>query len=196
MSTPNPRKRALCDSNGGHIDDHNGTLTKSEETRAVPESASLRKRDQEFWYGDGNVILLAGNVEFRVYQGLLAEKSFVFRDMLSLPQPPVPSTSTAPLADASCQATVHLSDSAEDIRHMLRVIMPKKNTRYHHHLESSWATYSIGTLTDLIPQPVLGAGRPLIRYHLCSGATWAQISDTYAPPAGTRLLEEFLHKRF
>ncbi|KAL1938258.1 hypothetical protein VTO73DRAFT_11709 [Trametes versicolor] len=94
-------------------------MSGSVEGKDVAECA--RTRDEEFWYSDGNIILLAHDVEFRVYKGLLAEHSPVFKDMFSLPQPPSPVT--APSEDAC--PVVHLSDSPEDLRHILRVYMPK-----------------------------------------------------------------------
>ena len=45
-------------------------------------------RVQELWFEDGNLIIQAGNSQFRVYRGVLAARSSVFRDMLSFPQPP------------------------------------------------------------------------------------------------------------
>ncbi|KAH9932276.1 uncharacterized protein B0H18DRAFT_52418 [Fomitopsis serialis] len=46
------------------------------------------KKDANFWYPDGSVVLLAQNVGFKVYRGLLAEQSEVFADLFTLPQPP------------------------------------------------------------------------------------------------------------
>ncbi|EIW56908.1 uncharacterized protein TRAVEDRAFT_128274 [Trametes versicolor FP-101664 SS1] len=94
-------------------------MSGSVEGKNVAECA--RTRDEEFWYSDGNIILLAHDVEFRVYKGLLAEHSPVFRDMFSLPQPPCPNTV---LSEDACPV-VQLSDSPEDLRHILRVYMPK-----------------------------------------------------------------------
>ena len=45
------------------------------------------QKDEEFWYEDGTIILIAREIEFRVYKGLLAERSPVFKDMFSIPQP-------------------------------------------------------------------------------------------------------------
>ena len=36
-------------------------------------------RDAEFWFGDGTVILVAKDIEFRIYRGLLADYSPVFK---------------------------------------------------------------------------------------------------------------------
>ena len=77
--------------------------------------AESRVKDEEFWYADGNVILVARGVEFRVFKGILAEHSPVFETMFSLPQ-----SSSAPDVPV-----VDLLDSPEDIRHVLRAIMPR-----------------------------------------------------------------------
>lgn len=92
------------------------------------EPVAERKRDVEFWYSDGNIILVARDVEFRVFKGILAEHSPVFRDMFSLPQP-LPAKPSVASADDMCPV-VHLSDSPEDLRHVLRVYMPKGSPRY------------------------------------------------------------------
>ncbi|KAF7353923.1 hypothetical protein MVEN_01078400 [Mycena venus] len=46
------------------------------------------KRVQELWFEDGNLVIQAGNSQYRVYRGVLAARSPVFQDMLSIPQPP------------------------------------------------------------------------------------------------------------
>lgn len=97
--------------------------------QAEPEQPCAKTRDSEFWYGDGNIILVARDVEFRVYRGILADHSPVFDDMFSLPQP---TPSTPPYLGTPTGSTtdvcplVHLTDSPEDLRHLLRVCMPKK----------------------------------------------------------------------
>lgn len=45
-------------------------------------------RRTDFWFKDGNVVVLAGNVAFKVHRGVLERHSDVFRDVLSIPQPP------------------------------------------------------------------------------------------------------------
>ncbi len=57
---------------------------------AAEATQNTKKRDNELWFEDRTVILVARDVEFRVYKGLLADHSPVFRDMFSLPQPPDP----------------------------------------------------------------------------------------------------------
>ncbi|RDX48999.1 hypothetical protein OH76DRAFT_1351456 [Lentinus brumalis] len=80
-------------------------------------------RDEEFWYEDGTIILVARNVQFRVYKGVLADHSSVFADMFSLPQP---ASTLASTTSAECPV-VHLEDSPEDLRHVLRALLPKKS---------------------------------------------------------------------
>ncbi|KAJ7073992.1 hypothetical protein C8F01DRAFT_5919 [Mycena amicta] len=51
----------------------------------VPQ-AELR-RIEDLWFDDGNIILQAGNAQYRVHRSTLARRSPVFKDMLSFPQP-------------------------------------------------------------------------------------------------------------
>ncbi|KAI0742511.1 hypothetical protein C8Q80DRAFT_1188920 [Daedaleopsis nitida] len=88
------------------------------------------KRDDEFWFQDGNLLLVTQDVEFRVYQGPLIAHSPVFKDMLSLPQPEPPRYERE--GSSSCP-TVHLSDSPEDLRHFLRVFVSGKALRAGSH---------------------------------------------------------------
>ena len=44
-------------------------------------------RDEEFWFDDGTIVLVAGDIEFKVYARPLVGHSLVFKDILSLPQP-------------------------------------------------------------------------------------------------------------
>ncbi|OJT11073.1 hypothetical protein TRAPUB_12414, partial [Trametes pubescens] len=41
----------------------------------------LVKRDDEFWFEDGNIVLIARDIEFRVFKGILAKHSPLFRDI-------------------------------------------------------------------------------------------------------------------
>lgn len=71
------------------------------------------------WFPDGNVVLQAENLRFKVYQGILSRESLVFRDMFSLPQP-----SAAGAAGETCDECplVRLSDKAEEIKPFLLVV--------------------------------------------------------------------------
>ena len=84
------------------------------------EDAVVLKKDEEFWFQDGSITLVASGVEFRVYKGVLASHSPVFADMFSLLQPSA-SPDTNP--SMSCDV-VHLEDWATDVRHILRALLP------------------------------------------------------------------------
>ena len=47
----------------------------------------VRTRSRELWFDDGNIVLAAGGIGFRVYKGLLSKSSAVLADRLSAPQP-------------------------------------------------------------------------------------------------------------
>ncbi|PIL26575.1 hypothetical protein GSI_12333 [Ganoderma sinense ZZ0214-1] len=142
MDETPPMKRA-CTSEGGNGPDSTQT-------------ASLQ-RDKTFWYDDGTIVVVAGNIEFRIYRGLLARYSPVFFDMLSFPQPPAAALSTNQSSDPDCPV-VQLTDSPEDLRHVLCVFMageslkPLGGSSPSFHALSSWIRighkYQIDKLVD------------------------------------------------
>ncbi|TFK88117.1 hypothetical protein K466DRAFT_444387, partial [Polyporus arcularius HHB13444] len=83
------------------------------------EEPQLR-RDEEFWFEDGSIVLAARDVEFRVYKRVLSDHSIVFADMFTFPQPAPQATA---VSSESCP-TVCLDDSPEDLRHVLRALFP------------------------------------------------------------------------
>ncbi|KAL1938148.1 hypothetical protein VTO73DRAFT_11977 [Trametes versicolor] len=116
MSSRGTRKRARTGSIAA-------TSTDGRAQDSMDLETSPRKRDEEFWYSDGNIILVARDIEFCVFKGILAKHSPVFSDMLSFPQPPVAGSSDpSPVQDDL--PVVHLSDSPEDLRDILRAYMP------------------------------------------------------------------------
>ena len=83
--------------------------------------------DAEFWYSDGSVILVAKEIEFRVYAGLLAEHSSVFRAIFEEQHPvrlvPLNGHLTIPCP------VIELTDTPEDLRHILRIYVSRKSTK-------------------------------------------------------------------
>lgn len=69
----------------------------------------------DFWFDDGNIVLVAGKTAFRAHQGVLSRKSEVFKDMVAVPQPQNPSTYDG------CP-TVELSEDEEDVKLLLSSI--------------------------------------------------------------------------
>ncbi|KAH9941831.1 uncharacterized protein BXZ73DRAFT_41734 [Epithele typhae] len=114
MSQPPPRRKRTRPSNiEGDAPSSNRTTDLRDEDRI-----QALVKDAEFWFEDGSIILIAGDVVFRVYKGVLASASPVFADMFSLPTPgPRPAVDGCPV--------VNLQDSADDVRRLLRLVMPK-----------------------------------------------------------------------
>ncbi|KAI0700393.1 hypothetical protein C8T65DRAFT_697345 [Cerioporus squamosus] len=111
------RKRARIDSETEPVEEP----VDSGATAATAATASGTHRDEHFWFEDGTVILVAGDVEFRVYKGILATYSPLFKDMFSLPQP-LQQDSNVPCP------VVALTDPPGDVRHLLRMCMPHVNS--------------------------------------------------------------------
>lgn len=76
-------------------------------------------RDEEFWLVDGNIVLVSGKVGFKVYMGLLAEQSAIFSNVFS-------SSRSDPSQLLDHVPVVHFSDSLQDLRHLLRALLPNK----------------------------------------------------------------------
>ncbi|KAJ6453759.1 hypothetical protein C8R45DRAFT_631001 [Mycena sanguinolenta] len=72
-------------------------------------------RVEDLWFPGTDLVLRAGNRLFRVSGGILAARSAVFRDMLSIPQP-----DTQPLIDG-CPVVV-LHDAPADTEYFLKAI--------------------------------------------------------------------------
>ncbi|KAI0691728.1 hypothetical protein C8Q76DRAFT_592250, partial [Earliella scabrosa] len=94
-------------------------------------------RDDKFWYEDGSVVLIAGRVGFRVYRGLLADCSPVFRNMLPSTQLPQ-STGTGGTTVLWACPEYHLSDSPAELRELLKVLIPRAEANL---FESTHPTY-------------------------------------------------------
>lgn len=95
---------------------------------SVQTDPSLR-RDDELWFATGNLVLIAREVEFRIWKAPLIKHSPVFKDMLSLPQDAASSEIASDMGGCAPPAAVHLLDSPEDLRHFLRAFVPGKTLR-------------------------------------------------------------------
>ncbi|KAF7969599.1 hypothetical protein HWV62_14510 [Athelia sp. TMB] len=92
-------------------------------------SSSKRKRDDnslditrsDIWFEDGNIVLQAESTQFKVYRGMLSRHSSVFRDMLTVPQPP---THQDDLVEGC--VVVELSDSSEDLTHVFKALCDRE----------------------------------------------------------------------
>jgi hypothetical protein len=79
------------------------------------EVGATGPRAQELWFEDGTVVIQAGNSLYRVFRGILAARSPVFRDMFQLPQPP-----DCPLFEGC--PVVQIWDSPTELTALLRAI--------------------------------------------------------------------------
>ncbi len=91
------------------------------------EDHQLLLAGDRYWFEDGNVILVAGDTRFRVYQGLLAAQSPVLAHLFSSSSLLVDTSTTEEIGSDPGDPclVIHLSDSPEDLRHMLRLFMPR-----------------------------------------------------------------------
>jgi hypothetical protein len=102
----------------------------------------------EPWFEDGNIVIEAGFKQFKVYRGILAASSEVFRDMFLVPQPiEQGSVDGCPI--------VHLSDSPDDVRYILDALCNRRCQNLHLHcdLQSNLAPCCRNYFTDKKPQP-------------------------------------------
>ncbi|KAI0753648.1 hypothetical protein C8Q74DRAFT_1360943 [Fomes fomentarius] len=91
--------------------------------KETADVSSPIERDNELWYEDGNLAIIAHSTELRIYQGQLATLSDVFNNMFKVPQPPPRTTEVC----GSVYPVVHVTDISEDWRHLLRLLMPVAN---------------------------------------------------------------------
>lgn len=77
-------------------------------------------RSESLWLEDGNIVFQAEGKQFKVYRGLLALQSTVFKDMFAFPQPP----SGEELVEGC--PIVNISDSAIDVEFVLEEIFLRK----------------------------------------------------------------------
>ncbi|OCH84735.1 hypothetical protein OBBRIDRAFT_741067 [Obba rivulosa] len=84
---------------------------------------NILKCSEEFWYEDGSVVLVAQDTAFRIYRGLLAQHSPVFRDLFTIPQP-----NTSESVD-DCPV-VRIPDDPDDVARLLRIFAATSTVSY------------------------------------------------------------------
>ncbi|KZT11168.1 uncharacterized protein LAESUDRAFT_691737 [Laetiporus sulphureus 93-53] len=101
-------------------------------------NAPMSTRSSDFWFDDGNVILEAGNVSFRVHISILCRNSVVFRDLFDIPQGSVSEESDG------CPV-VRLHDSSADVSALLSTLYDGRK-----YLHPSHAPLPFSTVASLI----------------------------------------------
>ena len=77
------------------------------------------ERCSDVWYNDGNVVLQAEHMLFKVYLGILQAQSPFFRDMFTLPQ----QDSNLSEKYEDCPLVVMQGDRAADVRVFLKALL-------------------------------------------------------------------------
>lgn len=88
------------------------------------------KRHEELWYEDGNIVLIAANVAFRVHRSILSRRSLVFNDLFSFPQPGAVETYEG-------FPVIHLSDRPGDLAQLLDAVYSGMKF-LQHDVTSAW----------------------------------------------------------
>ncbi|PIL26275.1 hypothetical protein GSI_12031 [Ganoderma sinense ZZ0214-1] len=192
MSSPVTRKRTR--SNDEDEEDiplaKRGSAPNSGEgaaTNSLPQAAGSvqtdgqgtdgEEQDGEFWFDDGTVILVAGGIKFRVYEGLLAGLSPVFKAMF------VEGRALCNVYMGEVLA-VHVLDAPEDLRYLLRVCFSRRLGSLYEERSPSYheisAAIRLGAkykVPDLYTQSLTY----LKRYFPSTFDNWLALS-VYGPP--------------
>ena len=81
----------------------------------APRPPSECTRSPTLWFDDGSIVLQAEGVRFKVYKGILAANSVIFRDMFAMAQ------ATDRELVEGC-TVVHLGDKAEELTFVLEAL--------------------------------------------------------------------------
>lgn len=81
----------------------------------LPPDPDSRLVRSDFWFHDGNIVIVAGSAAFKVHRGQLERHSEVFSDLFSIPQP-----IEQDLIDGC--SSVELQDSPSDVFYFLSAL--------------------------------------------------------------------------
>jgi BTB/POZ domain len=97
-------------------------------TGSIVNNKPTFKRVQELYFPDGNIILEAGTTHFRVSRGILAARSPVFKEVLSLPQPKEGGVDGK--VDG-CDVVHLFGDDPQEVTYFLRAIYDSRCVMFH-----------------------------------------------------------------
>ena len=106
--TPTPAKSGSQSSQG------NGSPSKRRRTDEENDDAT--RQSQMVWFEDGNIVLVAEGLAFKVHLGLLARQCSVFKDMFGVVEQP---DNAERMFDAP---VVRLHDSQQNLEAFLQVL--------------------------------------------------------------------------
>ncbi|TFK81976.1 hypothetical protein K466DRAFT_557214 [Polyporus arcularius HHB13444] len=147
------------------------------------EGGTKLSRDDEFWYKDGNVVIVAGDTKFRVFKGILEDHSPVLKDMLLRTRREARSSEFA--SNAPMYSAIHLTDTVEEVRHLLRTCIPKSPACLHLSTDPTYEEvamsvrlgrkYGIAALVD-------NTIAYLKRYYPSDFDAWQKLDSSKSPP--------------
>lgn len=76
------------------------------------------RKDPQLWFQDGNIVLVAQGVAFRVHRGILSRHSETFNNLFTIPPPSSPDSSE----ELEGLPVINVSDSAHDFKHLLHAL--------------------------------------------------------------------------
>ncbi|KAI1795355.1 hypothetical protein LXA43DRAFT_38544 [Ganoderma leucocontextum] len=99
-------------------------LSDDAPTASLPPSTGFKHHD-EFWFDDGNLILVAKqNTAFRIYRGLFTAQSIFLADKVA-------SACANPGQMFDRCPVVEVSDTPQELAHFLRVMLPKSKQLFY-----------------------------------------------------------------
>ena len=81
-----------------------------------------RQKSEKYWFGDGNIVLKAGETLYRVHSSIFARHSEVFKDMFSIPQPS--EEADAEMIDGC--PIIPLMDAEQDLENVISIFYDNK----------------------------------------------------------------------
>ncbi|TFK89054.1 hypothetical protein K466DRAFT_545972 [Polyporus arcularius HHB13444] len=152
-------------------------------SRSSLPPAENRTRDADYWFDDGNLILVAEEVEFRVYAAPLMRRSPVFREMLSLPQPQADGAAYLSIP------TVRLYDHPTDVRRLLGSIIFGNDLRFVKDRPDFRTLSSLIRMGHKYQIDYAVEGALAYLQHYCSYPSPSQLTDLQAVPSNFSALD-------
>ncbi|EPQ56535.1 hypothetical protein GLOTRDRAFT_128479 [Gloeophyllum trabeum ATCC 11539] len=110
---------------------------KTHEDHETLEESIAPTRHEEYYLDDGNVILLAGDVLFKLHRSLLKKHSPVFRGMWMMP---TSVDHTVPLEGASDDNPIDIHTAARDFERFLWILYPPELGSYRATTVAEWSS--------------------------------------------------------
>lgn len=148
----------------------------------ILEADPTMKQDEVFWFEDGTVILEAGNVQFKVYRGMLSHHSSVFAEMFSHLPPLAPSN-----ALDECPV-IRVDDTPENISGLLSFLLP-----WNKYVESLLLLSAV-EINFAFCRQTNGLSKIYPPYHRLSSQV--RLSHKYQMPSFLSLALQYLKRHF